>query len=325
MVGYYPIWMPQAGYAPAAIDYSAVNVVAHFAVLPRADGTVNYPDWGAFPDPSVVNGAHANGAKVVLVVGGDAWEATTAFSAMTANATARAAFVRNITALVNAQGYDGVDLDWEFPFNGTDRANLTLLVRELRTALGSSKILSLATPASNWYGQWFDLPSLTPYVDWFGVMTYSFAAPSWSTEAGHNSALYGVGELNMDAARLYYLGRGVPNSKLLLGIPFFGERFDGASRPGDALANRNGGLVDFSVIAALVNNGWTRVQDTVAGVPYLTRIGSPGFITYDDAWSIGLKCDYLNQKGFRGMIIWHLGEDRAGSSQPLLTAAGACR
>lgn len=165
---------------------------------------------------------------------------------------------------------------------------------------------------------------MLPYIDWYGVMTYSFAAASWSDVAGHNSALYSSDELSLDAAMTYYMNRGVPRSKLLFGIPFFGERFDGASLPGDSLANRSGGLTDYSVIAGLIGNGWTKVADNFAKVPYLTRVGSPGFITYDDAWSIGLKCDYLGTSGLRGAIIWHLGEDRVGSTQPLLDASRAC-
>ncbi len=324
MVGYYPIWVPQTGYSAASIDYSAVNVVAHFAVLPAANGSIVYPDWGAFPDASVVSSAHANGAKVVLVVGGAGWEATTGFSAMASSPGTRATFVANLVALVNAQGYDGVDLDWEFPVTATERTNLTQLVTELRTALGPDKIISLATPGSNWFGQWFDLVAMAPYVDWYGVMTYSFAASSWSDVAGHNSALWSTDELSLDSAMDYYLGRGIAKSKLLIGLPFFGERFDGASLPGDSLANRDGGLMDYSNIAGLIGNGWTKVVDSVAGVPYLTKVGSPGFITYEDAWSIGLKCAYLDAEGFRGAIIWHLGEDRVSGSQPLLTASRAC-
>lgn len=324
MVGYYPIWMPQTGYTSANIDYSAVNVVAHFAVLPGPTGSVIYPDWGAFPDQSVVTNAHNNGAKVVLVVGGAGWEATQNFQAMSANATYRANFVRNLVALVNQQGYDGVDLDWEFPTTSAERANLKSLVIELRAAMGPDKYLSLATPGSNWFGQWMDLQGMLPYIDWYGVMTYSFAAASWAPVAGHNSALWSPDELSANAATDYYISRGVPKSKLLIGIPFFGERFDGASKPGDQLANRNGGLTDYTQIAALIGNGWTRVWDATAGVPYLTKTGGGGFMTYDDAESIGLKCAYLDTKGIRGAIIWHLGEDRVGGTQPLLTASRAC-
>lgn len=323
VVAYLPIWAKNAGYTPQMIDFSAVNVVAHFSVVPRADGTIEIPNWGPFPDPGLIATAHAAGAKVVLVVGGDHAASTTAFSSMAASSGTRALFIQNLLSLVNQQGYDGVDLDWEFPATSADRSNFTKLVAELRQALGTNRTLSIAAPATDWFGQWLDLPALAPHVDWFGVMTYTFAASSWSSTSGHNSALYGAMSLN--ASSSYYQARGVPKSKILLGIPHFGERFDSATEPGQTLTSRSGGWMPYTDVVALIGNGWTYKRDTSAGVPYLSRTSGTGFVTFDDPWSVGLKCDYIKSSGLAGVILWHLGQDGQGTNQPLLTAARGCR
>jgi chitinase len=327
VVGYFPIWLRNKGYTPKDIDFSIVNTIAHFSLTPQADGDIEIPGWGPFPDPDLIATAHGAGVSVVLVVGGDHAAATAGFSAMSANPGARARFITNVTALVWANGYDGVDLDWEFPTTAADRADYAALVSELRAALGWDRTLSITGPATDWWGQWFDLESMLPNLDWIGAMTYALSGATWSQHADHSSALYtsAEGEASVDASTAYYLGRGVPADKLLIGLPFYGERFDDATALHQPLSGRDGGAIDYPDVTTLINNGWIYQRDTVADVPYLVNAGGTGIISYDDATSIAAKCDYVNAHGIGGTIIWHLGKDRIGGAQPLLAAAAGCR
>lgn len=332
VVAYFPLWLRNSGYTERDIDFTAVTQVAHFSVDPRADGSVLIPDWGLFPDPALVRYVHDNGAKIVLVVGGDQAAATRGFSGLASSPGTRATFIRNIMQLVTSSGYDGIDLDWEFPESEADRANLTALVQELRAALGPDRSLSIAGPSSDWYGRWYDIPALMPYLDWFGAMTYDIHGPGWSGHAGHNAPLYANGqadtphwggEITVDSSRAYYLGRGVPAAKLLLGLPFFGKRFDGASDMYQSLSNTNGEAVAYKDIVPQIGN-WTQKRDDTASVPYLTGKDG-GVITFDDAASIVAKCNYIAQQNVGGAIVWHLGQDGSGANQPLLQAVRECR
>lgn len=324
VVTYFPIWNPNAGYSWENVDFSSVTHIGHFSVVPQSDGSIEVPDWGPFPDTALVQHAHDAGVKVYLVVGGDHAAATQGFAAMAASARTRGRFVRGLITIVDAQGYDGVEIDWEFPYNSTDRANLTALVRDVRAALGTNRSLSVAMPGSNWYGQWFDVSALEPNLDWFSVMTYSFAGASWAPTATHNSPLYGDGSI--DSARQYYLGRGVPARKFLAGIPFFGERFDGAESLNQTLTDRAGGSMDYRGIAPLIGNGWTQQRDMAAGeMPYLTKDGSNGVIVYDDPQSVRAKCRYVADQGIGGVIVWRLGQDVVDGSQPLFRAVANCK
>jgi chitinase len=329
VVAYYPIWVPNAGYTPSAIDFHTVTTVAHFSVLPAGDGNVAIPDWGPFPDPGLIATAHAAGAKVVLVVGtGNDASVPAAFSKMAASAATRQRFAQRLLTLLNTNGYDGVDLDWEFPASAADRTNLSALVGELRTALGSSRTLSVVTPANDWNGQWFDLGALARIVDWFGVLTYDLSGADWSSYVDHNAALYPgrSGELSLDSSLQYYLSRGVPRSKIYPGLPFFGQRFDAATSIHQAQTPPSkGASPDYKEIAALAGNGWTAMRDAKAQVPYLVRTGGAGVISYDDATSIAAKCSYVKTQALGGTIVWHLGKDLLNGRQPLLQAAGACR
>jgi chitinase len=337
VVGYFAPWARDYGYSENAIDFSVVTHVAHFSVIPLADGSVRFPveQWGGpFPDPALVNRTHQAGAKVILVVGGDLAAATQGFSAMVADPAARRRFVDNLMALVDQHGYDGVDLDWESPQSAADRSNLNLLVAELRAALGPDRSLSICLPADAGTAQWFDLATLTPQVDWLSAMTYSLHGAAWSAHTGHNAGLYAPtgaaplhpsGELTVDSARAYYRGRGVPAEKLFIGLPFYGERFDTASAMYQTVRTPSGGSIDYRQVLPLLSGGWQPYRDPEAQVPYLIRAGAPGVVSYDDPMSIEAKCGYAAQEGLGGVIIWHLGKDWANASQPLLRAAGACR
>jgi chitinase len=336
VVGYLPIWMRNAGYTASAVDFSVVDIVAHFSVVPRGDGSIDIPDWGPFPDPALIAAAHREGARVVLVVGGDHEAATRGFSVMASRSDTRRRFVGEVVELVRVQGYDGVDIDWEFPETASDRANLTALVSELRTALPARATLSLAAPASDWFGRWFDVPALVPHLDWVGAMSYSLQAPSLSGRSAHNAALFSPAAVppspgraeeypSLDSVREYHLSRGVPPEKLLLGIPFYGHRFDGASDIHEPHTSTAGGAMTYAEIAPLIGEGWTRHVDTDAGVPYLRRDDGPGVISYDDPRSVRAKCSYVGARGLGGVIVWHLGADSGPQGQPLLEAVRACR
>ena len=151
-----------------------------------------------------------------------------------------------------------------------------------------------------------------------------FAAPSWSSAATHNSALFGPASI--DSARRYYTGRGLPSRKLMVGIPFYGERFDGASALGDTLSSRSGGGVAYSSIERLEHHDWELRRDAAAGeMPYLVRETGPGVIVYDDPRSIRRKCEYVKAEDLLGVVAWSLGQDAASDGQPLFKAIAACR
>ena len=328
-MGYFPIWLANAGYTYQNVDFSALTHIAHFSVIPNADGTISIPNWGPFPDTNLLNAAKAAGVKVILVIGtGDDSSVTANFARLAASASTRQAFATNLNALLNQYGYAGAELDWEFPANTTDKANLTALVSTLRATLGSGKTLSLSAPATDWNGQWYDMATLNRYLDWFSVMTYDLSGAGWSSQVDDNAALYAghSDELNASSSMSYYQSFGIPRSKILMGLPFFGQQFNAAT----AIYQTNnapsaGSSPDYKDIAPLIGSGWTAYRGATSGVPYLLRNGAAGVISFDDATSIAAKCSFVKNNNLGGVMIWHLGKDFVSGSQPLLQAAKSCR
>lgn len=321
VLGYYPDWN-RGAYTHALIPYQYLTHIAHAFLIPNADGSLG--GTSGFAYPNLLQAAHQAGVKVVVALGG--WGQSTGFSPMAADTAARRRFVQNVLSFLVTNGYDGVDLDWEYPGSAADSANLTALVRDLRTAfsrVNTPLSISLALPATGWSGKWFNVSAMKDMVDWFGIMTYDFYG-SWTAKAGPNSPLYGNFSTNsegwVDYSCSYYTAtRDLPAGKLLIGLPFYGWVFNAPSMygPSTSAVQRT-----YSAIAAYLTQGWTRYWDSEGMVPYLINPSGTQTVSYDDTASIRLKCEYARAKLTGGVMIWAIGQDHASGEQPLLRTVG---
>jgi chitinase len=332
LLGYYPEWSkynnPPYVYSADQIPYHQLTHISHAFVLldAKADGTLTVPQ--GFIEPALISKAHAAGVKVLVSIGGGDGIEGPRFNRMARVDANRRAFARNVHKFLTTFGYDGVDIDWEIPYE-KDSSDCITLMQELRDELPSPWLISMATPSDprSW-GRGFDIPALAPLVDFMNVMTYDFTG-SWAGYAGLNSPLLqdpadpiqsGSLETSMD---LYANIYGVPLSQLNIGTPFYGYVFDGVSALWAACSNCAANQQNYgSYIKPLINRqGWQREVDSAARSPYLVNSTLPGLITYDDEGSTIMKTRYvLKQRGFGGVFMWELSADYDGHSQNLLHA-----
>ena len=103
------------------------------------------------------------------------------FSTLVGSASAQSKFFSSLVNFMSAYGFDGVDIDWEYPVapersgNTVDFKNYVSFLKNLKNALGSGGHnygLTITLPSSYWYMQNFDIKSIEPIVNWFNVMTY---------------------------------------------------------------------------------------------------------------------------------------------------------
>jgi chitinase len=144
--------------------------------------------------------------------------------------------------------FDGIDLDWEYPtavaggnvnVGPEDRHNATLLAREFRSQLdtigaekGKHYLLTAALPAAKSSTKYYELANFVKSLDWANVMTYDFNVPGGATAAP--DTLFTRDSRDANASDWtwntvgtvgYYLTQGVPASKIVVGVPFYGNQY----------------------------------------------------------------------------------------------------
>src|ERR1700689_4386149 len=115
-------------YGAAQIPINMMTHILHAGINidGSANGTIDIPD--GFIEPELISKAHSAGVKVFILLGGDAG----AFSTMAASDTLRVVLAQNLWDFAQQNGYDGVDIDWEYPAT-TDRKGYYELMSTLRS------------------------------------------------------------------------------------------------------------------------------------------------------------------------------------------------
>lgn len=242
--------------------------------------------------------------KVMLSIGG--W-GSGRFSEMAASETYRKMFAADCERVVKEYGLDGIDIDWEYPTSSSagissspqDTDNYTLLMKDIRDAIGEDKELTLASASNAGY---IDFKAILEYVDFVNIMAYDMGyAPE------HNSALFRkdsqgntspvAGWVTTEEAVQAHLKAGIPAEKLVLGMPFYGR---GDSSYGD--------FVDYKDITG-PKDGHKEIWDDIAKVPYYCDNSGTLVLGFENVRSISIKCDYIIEKGLLGAMYWDYSGD----------------
>ena len=193
---------------PAILAYDQLTHINYAFLIPNDDGTFA-PIMNPFLVMDMVGRAHQKGVKVLVSVGGWGWDAQ--FEKMAAEPSTRAAFVKNLLAVVAENKFDGVDIDWEYPNEGASSDHFLALMRELRAALPANALLTSAVAALGQNAAGYPTESFA-LMDYVNIMAYDNNAAD-----GHSSLQFAEDSLN------YWLERGVPPEKAVLGVPFYGR------------------------------------------------------------------------------------------------------
>lgn len=134
------------------------------------------------------------GLKVLLSLGG--WGGCEPCSAVFNTPQGRSEFASSLKALMRLYGADGIDLDWEYPaiegypghpYTDADKTNFTLLVRELRSALGGQAIISFAAGGfQDFLDKSVEWDKVMPLVNYVNLMSYDLVN-GFSKITGHHT------------------------------------------------------------------------------------------------------------------------------------------
>lgn len=274
-------------YVNNTLQYDYLTDVVMSFVVPHADGTYTTDAFFELQLGQMVNKAHGKGKKVHVSIGG--YSATHKDGAtispdpirgLTSDDNARKLFVDSMMSLVKRFDLDGLNFDWEFPASG-DTYNLNKMLYDLKlglinleSELNKTLELSIAVSANDYNSPAYNSTSIS-YVDFVYVMAFDNQADHHSTVSFAESAL-----------DFWLNSKGVPPSKLILGVPFYSR----------------GTNVSYGAYRWFSNSdpaGFFNDED-----------GVKGNYNYNSRPILEEKIKAVSDRGCAGIFVWEIWEDR---------------
>ena len=261
--------------------------------------------------------------KILLSLGG--WCGCKECSDVFAKKQGRKEFAESTKQLTDYFKTDGLDLDWEYPgisgcpghpFMPADKVNFTLLIEELRKALGNKHEVSFAAGGNkNFLDSSVEWNKVMPLIDRVNLMTYDLIS-GFSKVTGHHTPLYSTPaqQSSTDFVVNYLDSLGVPRNKMVIGAAFYARVFAGAENINNGL-NQPAIFKDFVPYKRFTasftpQNGYVFYRDEIAKAPYAYNAEKKLFATFDDVVSMKLKTQYALDKQLNGIMFWELTHDK---------------
>jgi chitinase len=340
------------GYITKSVDPANPRLTGDFSIQPMEgnDQSVLYPKILNLKQQS------KKGLRLFLTLGGSNFNdpqdvqgmgqfTHRLFSQMVSTKAGRAQFINSARDYAHRYGFDGIDVDWEYPGDKTrgglpdDLNNFLEFLKECSTVfLNASPRLYLSYTAPAYppegleqnfqkdlggFFRW--VAQCAPYVDRINVMAYDYHGPFANPKiTGVNAPLkrdsspqspYFIAKTLEN-----YLSHGVPANKIVLGIPVFGRSYAGvaASGPGQAFSavgspgpsTRQPGLLAYYEIADLITNqllvfGVDQITSTVYGYSHQNQ----QWVSFDSPETVRIKAQMAKEKHLKGVVLWAVDMD----------------
>jgi chitinase len=172
----------------------------------------------------------------------------------------------------------------------------------------------------------YEWRKIQPLLDFINVMTYGLAPPGRTRP---QSALYksakDTGDMaatfNLDYVVTRYLQEGVPANKIVVGVPFYAQGWQGVpdvnhglyqKAAGPARGSIGEGEEQYGKLKTL--KGFRSFRDPDTESVWLFNPNTGVLWSFDDPATVAVKMEYVKKKNLAGVMVWELsGDDENGS------------
>ena len=325
VTGWLPYWSPDAATKSvqhnASVFTDASPFVFNAVSTQRIDLQLSSDGWR-----QMRSALRSSGVPIIPTVATDMSAAD--FARIVKSPTLRAAHAHALVALVDKYNLAGIDLDYETINFGSSadkaaiRANYPLLLRAIDHRLDKRGAVTSVTVASrtsakdpNW--SVYDYKALGLQADRVRIMTYDY---SWSGgPAGPIAPKWWVRQVAS------YAATAITPSKVSLGMPAYGRDWYVKTISGKCPASAKSTvsrttrqMKDFA--HSIGKTPVWRPHATSKYFTYVKTYRSGGMqckaeraVWFDDAQSLRAKVPLVQRFGLRGIAIWALGNEGAGT------------
>lgn len=283
-------------------------------------------------------GQKSHSFKLVMSIGG--WSQAESFHKLAHSSECLNTFVESCVDMMIANGFDGVDIDWEYPKNKKEYLAYATIFKKLREAFDGLEQqifeknynknkrwfhLSTAIPCDIDILKELYLKEIEPFVDGFNLMAYDLSG-EWSQKTAYQSNLYSYDSNSKDSNDIDFVvsfllkNLKINSKKIILGVPLYGRSFTnvetkdqqeviGADFDGvDNWFDKNSpGVWPTKEIYKLT--GYNFFHDKKAIASYLYNQHKKHLIVFDDYACIKAKGEYINQRKLGGGFFWEANGD----------------
>ena len=133
-------------------------------------------------------------------------------------------------------GFDGIDIDWEYPASEVHKPYTALLISTLRAELdarsresGRKYLLTAAIPNGSWPFTLYDMDVFGKKLDYINLMSYD--SYMYRGNTAHHTAPYGD-SLSADGTVKIFTAKGIPAYKILIGCGLYSHSWKNVSNNG---------------------------------------------------------------------------------------------